>query len=176
MSTEGGEATTGGGAKRYYVVRAGGSEKGPYTLAQLAASELEGVLGQATQVRAEGEEQARPLDEVLGKGLVVEQKAPRRADPPRRKEGRARGAVDMDNVYAPPGDDDPVESERPALPGDEGNYWLGFALGFIGGCIALILTSNAKPKTRQGVITGFLVGLGVGILAQILQHATGPGP
>jgi hypothetical protein len=171
MSIEGGGATTGGDTQRYYV-KSGEREKGPFTLAQLAAAEIEGALGQATEVRAEGEEQTRSLGEVLGKGVLVEPKAPRRAYLAPAKSARPRGSVDMGNVYAPPTDDAPVESERSSLPADEGNYWLGFALGFFGGCIALIFGRNAKPKTRQGIFTGFAVGAGLGILVRILEMSS----
>jgi hypothetical protein len=159
--------TTRAGATRYFV-RSGGHERGPYTFAQLEASQRVGTLGETTLVRAEDEADAHPLGEVLGQGLRVEPPAPGRDDPPRQK-------VDLGNIYAPPADE-PVASDRRPPSADQGNYWIGFAIGFFGGCIALLLSSHAKPETRRGLVTGFAVALGLGILVEILEVATGTRP
>jgi len=176
MSTEGGEGiTTGSDATRYHV-RSGDREKGPYTLAQLRASLRDGALGSATLVRAEDEAEARPLGEVLGMGVLAEPREPRRAAASGRKSERAAGSVELADVYAPPGIDEPAQAGPDSLASaDRGNYWLGFALGFFGGCLALLLSRNAKPETRRGVGTGFVVGLGTGILFRILGGVSRPG-
>jgi hypothetical protein len=178
MSTEGAEgAVVGSAAPRYYVL-SGEREKGPYTLAQLQVSHRDGALGQATQVRAEHEKDARPLGEVLGMGQVAEPRKLREPREPRRppkKSERRAGGVELEDVYAPPADDEPVEDDRrlSLAPADPGSYWAGFALGFFGGCLALFLMRNGKPETRRGVFAGFCVGAGLGVFSQILNMKGG---
>ncbi len=166
MSSEGaGDAVVGGDSLRYYVI-ANDREKGPYTLAQLRSSQRDGALTQATRVRAENEEQSRPLSEVLGLGMLAQPREPSRS---RGRGGRPAGRLDLEDVYAPPAEA-PVRDDRDSfVPADQGSYWNGFALGFFGGCIALVFTRKAKPETRRGVVHGFGVGLAVGFLVRMIE-------
>lgn len=49
---------------------------------------------------------------------------------------------------------------------DEGNLFLGIALGFFGGCLGLIIAFVAlpQPKTKQGAIYGFGAAFALGLL------------
>jgi len=48
---------------------------------------------------------------------------------------------------------------------DEGNLFIGLALGFFLGCIGLIIAFVAlpQPKTKQGAIYGFVASIVLGI-------------
>lgn len=51
---------------------------------------------------------------------------------------------------------------------DEGSYGGGFALGFLLGLAGLIIAiAINKEQTKKGAITGFLIQLGIAVVAGI---------
>lgn len=51
---------------------------------------------------------------------------------------------------------------------DDGSYGGGFALGFLLGVIGLIVAiAINKEQTRKGAVTGFLVSLGLSVVAGV---------
>jgi len=61
---------------------------------------------------------------------------------------------------------------------DQGSTGLGFAIGFFGGCIGVIIAAIiAKPDTKKGAFMGFgaavvfggVLGLCAGVLSAIAQ-------
>ncbi len=48
---------------------------------------------------------------------------------------------------------------------DEGNLFIGLALGFFLGCLGLIIAFVAlpQPKTKQGAIYGFIAAIVLGV-------------
>lgn len=148
-----------------YFVRSGDRDKGPFTLEQLRDAVAQTAISSSATVRAEGETEERPLADLLRGRPKAEDASP--SPRQRRSRPRRRASLDLDDVYAPPAADEPV-APAGAIEREPGNYWLGFALGFFGGCIALVLSGSAKPETRKGIITGFGVGLALGLLLRVI--------
>jgi hypothetical protein len=69
------------------------------------------------------------------------------------------------NFYAPPvADYDPMPTFE-----DEGNYGLGFAVGFVFSLLGLIIVMVAgKSGTKRGALHGFLGRLGLGLVLLII--------
>jgi hypothetical protein len=55
----------------------------------------------------------------------------------------------------------------------QGSVGLGFLAGFFGGCIGLgLVYALAKgPDTKKGARIGFAVGIGIGVLSNIIAAA-----
>lgn len=59
---------------------------------------------------------------------------------------------------------------------NEGSYVAGFLVGFLCGCIGLIvvLVSNPGERTKQGALAGFGVGFVLGLLVNLLEIGMNP--
>jgi hypothetical protein len=140
--------------ERYFIV-AGDREKGPYTVDQLREAVEQTAISDKAEVRLDGQEQTEPLSALL-----------RRTEPEhfaKKRRGRQIAGVDVDIPDSP-------ESER-TRRAREGDANVGFVLGFFGGLIALLFSFMVKPKTRQGIVMGFVVQLGVGLALRLFLMA-----
>ena len=117
---------------RYFVSTAD-REEGPYLLREIEDSVRGGHLASTVHVRAENEDAARPLSEVIARL--------------RAKADRRKPRVSQRAHPAPP-----VE------PADQGSFLLGLVAGAIGGIVVLALVlRRGKPDTRTGVWWGVAV-------------------
>jgi tetrahydromethanopterin S-methyltransferase subunit F len=77
----------------------------------------------------------------------------------------------MHNPYAPPTHDawvDPQSFEPP------GNYWAGFAIGFLFALIGLVIVYLvAKPETKRGSLHGFGTRIGLTVAVVMLALLLG---
>jgi hypothetical protein len=80
------------------------------------------------------------------------------------------GAQRPQNPYAPPAHDPWSDTNINLGPVEEpGNYWGGFAIGFIFSLLGLIIVHFvAKPQTKTGSLHGFIARFGLGVLVVIL--------
>jgi hypothetical protein len=132
-------------AERRWFTKQGDAVKGPYPAESLARSLKGGVLKPSSLVRAEDEVEWRPL--------------------------RTVDAV-MDAVRGPKG---PGWTPDPRVGAETqerfaGNLQRGFAAGFVGGLLGLILVLLLARghETKRGAVFGFGLQLVFGILLQLL--------
>jgi len=133
-------------ADRRWFTRQGSTEKGPYRASVLASSVKDGRLKETTLVRAEDGTEWRPLHQVDPIASILKEPFP------------GAGAA-------------PSSRRRGAAPAPEGTLGGGFAAGFFGGIIGLIIVLwvSKGPATRRGAALGLLAQFIVGFFLQVVR-------
>ncbi len=139
-----------GGMARYLVKasREGEPDKGPYDLDALRTSRKRMLLKDDTLVREESSEEWAPL-----KSLFVE-------------EERAKTRADLGGPSR--------ERVREMAAESKGSFGLGFAAGFLGGCIGLgiVYATSKGEETKRGALIGFGVQAAVGIVVRVVAASS----
>jgi len=126
----------------------GDLDKGPYDLDALRMSRKRLLLKDDALVREESSQEWVPLKSLF----VEEEKAKTRADLGGPSRERTRE----------------IEAEA------RGSFGLGFAAGFLGGCIGLgiVYATSKGSETKRGALIGFLVQAGVGLAIRVIAASS----